>query len=396
MEKYIKAPLEKEIVKTLRAGDYVYITGTIYTARDAAHKRMDETLREGKELPVPLKDEIVYYMGPSPAREGRVIGSAGPTTASRMDKYTPKLLDLGLGGMIGKGKRSKEVIDAIIRNQSVYFAAVGGAGALLSKCIQESEVVAYDDLGTEAIRRLTVKNFPVIVVIDCEGNNLYETMWCKLCYYASHVEKYTEKQRYDMLKFIVKRANRGGNVHIDVHGQNNIPKEDGFMFFPNHQGLYDVLAIVDACPDHPFSVVAKQEVKNIQFLKQVFACMKAFTIDRDDVRQSMKVIMAVSEEVKNGRNYLIFPEGTRSKNGNQVGEFKGGSFKAATKAKCPIVPVALIDSFKPFDTKTISQVDVQVHFLKPMLYEEYKDMKTVEIAAEVKRRIEEVIKENER
>lgn len=175
MEKYIKAPLEKEIVKTLRAGDYVYITGTIYTARDAAHKRMDETLREGKELPVPLKDEIVYYMGPSPARDGRVIGSAGPTTASRMDKYTPKLLDLGLGGMIGKGKRSQEVIDAIIRNKSVYFAAVGGAGALLSKCIQESEVVAYDDLGTEAIRRLTVKNFPVIVVIDCEGNNLYET-----------------------------------------------------------------------------------------------------------------------------------------------------------------------------------------------------------------------------
>ncbi len=175
MEKYIKAPLEKEIVKTLRAGDYVYITGTIYTARDAAHKRMDETLREGKELPVPLKDGIVYYMGPSPAREGRVIGSAGPTTASRMNKYTPKLLDLGLSGMIGKGKRSKEVIDAIIRNQSVYFAAVGGAGALLSKCIQESEVVAYDDLGTEAIRRLTVKNFPVIVVIDCEGNNLYET-----------------------------------------------------------------------------------------------------------------------------------------------------------------------------------------------------------------------------
>ena len=174
-KKYIKAPLEKEIVKTLRAGDYVYITGTIYTARDAAHKRMDETLREGKELPVPLKDEIVYYMGPSPAREGRVIGSAGPTTASRMDKIHTELLDLGLGGMIGKGKRSKEVIDAIIRNQSVYFAAVGGAGALLSKCIQESEVVAYDDLGTEAIRRLTVKNFPVIVVIDCEGNNLYET-----------------------------------------------------------------------------------------------------------------------------------------------------------------------------------------------------------------------------
>lgn len=175
MEKYIKAPLEKEVIKTLRAGDYVYITGTIYTARDAAHKRMDETLQKEKNLPIPLKDEIIYYMGPSPAREGMVIGSAGPTTASRMDKYTPKLLDKGLGGMIGKGKRSQEVVDAIIRNESVYFAAVGGAGALLSKCIQKSEVLAYDDLGTEAIRRLTIKNFPVIVVIDCEGNNLYET-----------------------------------------------------------------------------------------------------------------------------------------------------------------------------------------------------------------------------
>ena len=175
MEKYIKAPLEKEVIKTLRAGDYVYITGTIYTARDAAHKRIDETLQEEKKLPIPLKDEIIYYMGPSPARKGMIIGSAGPTTASRMDKYTPKLLDKGLGGMIGKGKRSQEVVDAIIRNKSVYFAAVGGAGALLSKCIQKSEVLAYDDLGTEAIRRLTVKNFPAIVVIDCEGNNLYET-----------------------------------------------------------------------------------------------------------------------------------------------------------------------------------------------------------------------------
>ena len=181
MEKYIKAPLEKEIVKTLRAGDYVYITGTIYTARDAAHKRMDETLREGKELPVPLKDEIVYYMGPSPAREGRQIGSAGPTTASRMDKYAPRLLDLGLKGMIGKGKRSKEVADAIVRNGAVYFAAVGGAGALLSKSITSSEVIAYDDLGTEAIRRLTVNNFPVIVVIDAQGNNLYETATKEYC-----------------------------------------------------------------------------------------------------------------------------------------------------------------------------------------------------------------------
>lgn len=223
---------------------------------------------------------------------------------------------------------------------------------------------------------------------------LVPAAWCKLCYYASHVDKYPEKKRYELLKYIVRIANRGGNVHIDVHGQEHIPEKDGFMFFPNHQGLYDVLALVDACPDHPISVVAKKEVKNIQFLKQVFACMKAYTIDRDDVRQSMKVIMKVSEEVEKGRNYVIFAEGTRSKDGNNVGEFKGGSFKAATKARCPIIPVALIDSFKPFDTNSIEQVNVQVHFLEPMLYEEYKDMKTIEIAAEVKRRIEETIKAN--
>ena len=147
----------------------------MYTARDAAHKRMYESLQKGGELPVDWKDQVIYYMGPSPAREGRPIGSAGPTTASRMDKYAPQLLDLGLGAMVGKGKRSQAVIDAIVRNGSVYFAAVGGAGALLSKCITSAEVVAYDDLGTEAIRKLTVENFPAIVVIDSEGNNLYET-----------------------------------------------------------------------------------------------------------------------------------------------------------------------------------------------------------------------------
>ena len=165
------------------------------------------------------------------------------------------------------------------------------------------------------------------------------------------------------------------------------------MFFPNHQGLYDVLAVVEACPK-PFSVVAKKEIANIPFLKQVFACMKAYMLDREDVRQAMQVIIHVTEEVKKGRNYLIFAEGTRSKNGNQLREFKGGSFKSATKAKCPIVPVALIDSFKPFDTNTITPVTVQVHFLKPMYYEEYKEMKTTEIAAEVKKRIEKVISEN--
>lgn len=175
MDKHIKAPITKEVSRSLHAGDYVYITGTIYTARDAAHKRMDEALSNGENLPINIENQVIYYMGPSPAREGRPIGSAGPTTASRMDKYAPRLLDLGLSAMIGKGKRSKEVLDAVVRNESVYFAAVGGAGALLSKCIKSSEVVAYDDLGTEAIRKLKVENFPVIVVADCEGNNLYET-----------------------------------------------------------------------------------------------------------------------------------------------------------------------------------------------------------------------------
>ena len=214
--------------------------------------------------------------------------------------------------------------------------------------------------------------------------------WCKLCYHAAHPEKYTDEEQYALLKYITLRANRGGNVKIAAYGVENIPEENGFMFFPNHQGLYDVLAIIEACPK-PFAVVAKREIANIQFLKQVFACMKAYMLDREDVRQAMQVIIHVTEEVKRGRNYLIFAEGTRSKNGNHPGEFKGGSFKSATKAKCPIVPVVLIDSFKPFDTNTISPVTVQVHFLKPMYYEEYKDMKTTEIAAEVKRRIEEVI-----
>ena len=175
MDRHIKAPLDREEVKTLEAGDYVYITGTVYTARDAAHLRMDQALDRGEKLPIELEGNVIYYMGPSPAREGRPIGSAGPTTASRMDKYTPRLLDLGMGAMIGKGKRSQAVIDAIVRNGAVYFAAVGGAGAILSKCIKESEVIAYDDLGTEAIRKLTVENMPMIVVIDSEGNNLYET-----------------------------------------------------------------------------------------------------------------------------------------------------------------------------------------------------------------------------
>lgn len=174
LDKYITTPLTVEKVLDLQAGDYVYITGTIYTARDAAHQRMFETMNEGKSIPFDLSNNIVYYLGPTPEREGQVIGSAGPTTSSRMDKYTPLLLDNGLRGMIGKGKRNKDVIDAMITNKAVYFAAVGGAGALLSKKIKTSKVIAYDDLGAEAIRELYVEEFPVIVVIDSEGNNLYE------------------------------------------------------------------------------------------------------------------------------------------------------------------------------------------------------------------------------
>ena len=193
--------------------------------------------------------------------------------------------------------------------------------------------------------------------------------WFKLCWYASHAERYSEEQRYQLLKYVDNRAVKGGNLVIDGHGMENIPKENGFIFFPNHQGLFDVLAIIQVCPV-PFSVVAKKELTNVPFLKQVFACMKAFMIDRDDV---------------------IFAEGTRSKDGNHPQEFKGGSFKAATKSKCPIVPVALIDSYKAFDTGSVKKLTVQVHFLEPIYYDEYKDMKTTEIAAEVKKRIEATI-----
>ena len=173
MEKYINTPIDDKIVSELKDGDYVYLTGTVYTARDAAHKRLYEALQRGEDIPLELQNNIIYYLGPSPAREGQVIGSAGPTTSSRMDKYTPLLLEKGLKGMIGKGKRSDEVIESMHKNHAVYFAAIGGAGALLSKCIKKSEVIAYEDLGTEAIRKLEVENLPIIVVIDDEKNNLY-------------------------------------------------------------------------------------------------------------------------------------------------------------------------------------------------------------------------------
>ena len=218
--------------------------------------------------------------------------------------------------------------------------------------------------------------------------------WIKLCYHASHVDKYTDEEHNLFLKDIVKHANKGGRITIDAHGVENIPKENGFILFPNHQGMYDVLAILDACPN-PISVVAKQEVAQVQGLKQVFACMKALFIDRNDLKQSMKVIQQVTAEVKQGRNYVIFAEGTRSRQQNQVLDFKGGSFKSAVKARCPIVPVALIDAYKGFDTNSIKPITVQIHFLPPMEYEEYKDLKTTEIAEIVKNRIQATIAANE-
>ncbi len=174
MERHIHTPLTKDMVKDIKAGDYVYITGTIYTARDAAHLRLYDSINNEEKIPLDLKNQIIYYLGPTPAREGQVIGSAGPTTSSRMDKYTPALLKKGMTGMIGKGKRSADVIESMKDNTAVYFAAVGGAGALLSKCIKKAEVIAYDDLGTEAVRKLYVEDLPVIAVIDCYGNNIYE------------------------------------------------------------------------------------------------------------------------------------------------------------------------------------------------------------------------------
>ena len=217
-------------------------------------------------------------------------------------------------------------------------------------------------------------------------------MWCKLCYHAHHVDKYTEEEHYKMLKFIVRRANKGGNVTIAAEGLDNIPKENGFMFFPNHQGMFDALVFLESCPV-PFSVVYKKEVSNVILLKQVFKALHAIAIDREDIKQSLQVINQMTEEVKRGRNFLIFPEGTRSRMGNQLLPFKGGTFKSAVRAKCPIVPCALIDSYKPFDEKSIAPVTVKLIYLKPICYEEYKQLKTPEIADLVKSRIEEAIKE---
>lgn len=212
----------------------------------------------------------------------------------------------------------------------------------------------------------------------------------QLCYYARHTEEIPEEKKMALLKKIVFHANRGGNVEIKSFGVENIPKDESFMFFPNHQGMYDVLALIDSSPRF-FSVVMKKELSNIFLIKQVFKIMGAYPIDREDVRQSMKVIQQVSKEVAAGKNFLIFPEGTRSRNGNRIGEFKGGSFKSAVKARCPIVPVAIIDSYKAFDTSSIEKVVVQVHYLEPLYYEDYKMLKTTEIAKIVEEKIQKTI-----
>lgn len=214
----------------------------------------------------------------------------------------------------------------------------------------------------------------------------------KLCRYAKHPDRYSEEEMYAHIQYIMKMAVQSGNIDFIVTGQEKIPKENGFMFYANHQGMFDVLAIAAAC-DQPLAVVLKKELENIPFLKQVIACTKSFAMDRNDLKQSVRVMSDVTKEVKKGRNYLIFPEGTRSRKGNEMVDFHWGSFKPAVKAKCPIVPFALIDSYKVLDQKGCRPVQVQLHFLDPIPYEEYKDMKTVEIAEMVQKRIGNKIKE---
>jgi len=218
-------------------------------------------------------------------------------------------------------------------------------------------------------------------------------LYGKLCHYAKHTDRYPEQEKYDHIRHIFHLAVRSGNVDLQVHGAENIPAEGGFLMYGNHQGLFDVVALAASCPV-PLAAVFKIELSNTPLIKQIIACTKSFAMDREDVRQSLTVIQNVTKEVQDGRRYLIFPEGTRSKNGNQMGEFHGGSFRCAVKAKCPIVPLVFIDSFKVLDQKGSSPVAVQLHYLKPIQYEEYKDMKAAEVAALVKARIQATIDAN--
>lgn len=219
--------------------------------------------------------------------------------------------------------------------------------------------------------------------------------WFKLCHYAKHTDEYPEEVKYKHIQYILHLACSSGNIDMQIYGEENIPEQNGFMMFANHQGLFDILALCATC-DRPWAAILKKELYEIPFLKQMVDCTKSFPMDRDDIRQSMQVIQATIKEVKSGRNYLIFPEGTRSKKGNEMLEFHSGSFKCATKAQCPILPVAFIDCFKVLDQKGCKPVSIQIHYLEPIQYEEYKDMNTVELAKMVHDRIEAVIKENVR
>ena len=217
--------------------------------------------------------------------------------------------------------------------------------------------------------------------------------WFKLCRYAKHTDEYPEVEKWRHIQYILRLAIKGGNIDLQVSGLENIPAENGFMLYANHQGMFDVLAIAATC-DAPMGAVLKKELYDIPFLHQIAVCTKSFSMDREDVRQSLQVIQSVTEEVKKGRNYLIFPEGTRSRKGNEMLEFHGGSFRCATKSKCPILPIALIDCFKVLDQKGSAPVTVQLHYLKPIAYEEYAGLKPAEVAALVKQRIQEKIDES--
>ena len=225
-------------------------------------------------------------------------------------------------------------------------------------------------------------------------NNLFAVpgAWFKLCRYAKNVDAYPETERWQHIQYILGRAMTGGNIQLLVTGLENIPRDQGFMLYANHQGLFDCLAIAGTCPV-PLGAVLKKELVGIPFVDQVRLCTKSYPMDREDVRQSLQVIQAVTEEVKNGRNYVIFPEGTRSKNGNEMGQFHAGSFRCATKSKCPVVPAALVDTYRVLDEKGSHPLTVQLHYLKPIEYDEYKDCKPAELAELVKSRIAQKIQE---
>lgn len=218
--------------------------------------------------------------------------------------------------------------------------------------------------------------------------------WLYKIFKYCNIDKYDEQTRYDFLHYLTPIVNRRGRVKVICHGLENLPKENGYVLYPNHQGLFDALIVLETHERH-ITTISKKEVQNIFFLKQVFQMLQSRFIDREDVRQSMKVMMEVTKDIKAGRNYLLFAEGTRSRNKNNILEFKGGSFKCAMQAKSPIVPVALIDSYKAFDTNSIKKLTVQIHYLNPLYYEDYKNMKSVEIASIVSDRIKKVIEENE-